>query len=86
MSVSWLKLFEIPVSLAGLYAVPRTVSLFAAKTATQRVRTCAMVFMAFIIILRKKRFSPVGRLNKKQIIFRILKSICYFFSKRFGVI
>jgi len=40
-----LKLFEIPVSLAGLYAVARRVLLSAAKPATQNVRICAKIFM-----------------------------------------
>jgi hypothetical protein len=52
-----LKLFEIPVSLAGLYAAVRTIRLFVAKTAAQNIRICATVYMVLSSFLETTIWS-----------------------------
>jgi len=48
-----MKLFEVPISLASLYVVARTVCLCGAKHATQSVWTRATTFMVLSSLLEK---------------------------------
>jgi len=59
-----LKLFEIPIYLAGLHAAVRTVRLFVAKIAAQNVRICATVFMVLSSFLETAIWSS-WKIEKK---------------------